>query len=197
VTSIELFFDIGSPYSYLCATQIGGIAAKHECDVRWRPFLLGAVFKAAGNDMPARVPAKARWMLQDLAMWAAHYGVSFSFPSLFPVNSLKAMRACAFAESKGKTREVATSLFAAYWTQGADPSSEGALRQASAAAALDPAEVLAEIETQPIKDALRASTEEAVSRGAFGAPTIFFGDTMLWGNDRLLLLDELLANETK
>ena len=58
---IEFFFDIGSSYSYLAATQMEGVAERTKVPVRWRPFLLGGVFKATGNDMPARLPAKAKW----------------------------------------------------------------------------------------------------------------------------------------
>jgi 2-hydroxychromene-2-carboxylate isomerase len=193
---VEFFFDVASPYSYLCATQIDAVAHKHGAEVVWRPMLLGGVFKASGNDMPARIPAKAKWMLGDLQMWAKHYRVPFNFPvALFPLISLKAMRACAHAESAGKAQPMAKSLFESYWIRGLDPNGEEALGQASRAAALDPAAVLAAIDAPPAKDALRKSTDEAIARGAFGAPTMFIGETMLWGNDRLPLLDRLLAGD--
>lgn len=193
--SIDFFYDIGSPYSYLCATQIQGVAAKHGRDVRWRPILLGAVFKATGNDMPARVPAKATWMLQDLKFWAKSYGVPFSFPPSFPPNTVRAMRACVFAAEHGKTRELSLALFEGYWSRGIDPSSREGIEHASAAAGLAASEVLAAIETQPIKDGLRKSTDEAIARGVFGAPAVFVGDQLFWGNDRLPLVDRLLAGD--
>jgi 2-hydroxychromene-2-carboxylate isomerase len=193
--SIEFFYDIGSPYSYLCATQIEGVARKHERTVHWRPMLLGAVFKATGNDMPARIPAKAKWMLTDLTLWAKHYGVPFSFPALFPANTVRAMRACVFADQHGKARQISLALFEGYWARGVDPSSVEGLQQAAAAAGLVPAEVLAAIETQPIKDALRASTDAAIARGVFGAPAMVVGDHLFWGNDRLPLLDRVLAGD--
>lgn len=193
--SIEFFYDIGSPYSYLCATQIDGVAAKHGRDVKWRPLLLGAVFKATGNDMPARIPAKAKWMLGDLTLWAKSYRVPFTFPPIFPANTLRAMRACTFAAERGKVRPMSLSLFESYWARGLDPSSDEALHKASTAAGLDPAELLAGLDTQPIKDALRKTTDEAVTRGAFGAPAILVGDQLFWGNDRLPLLDRMLAGD--
>lgn len=192
---IEFFYDIGSPYSYLCATQIDGVAAKHGREVRWRPMLLGAVFKATGNDMPARVPAKAKWMLQDLALWAKAYRVPYAFPPSFPPNTVRAMRACVFASERGKVREMSLALFDGYWARGVDPSSAEGIGQASAAVGLSADEVLAAIDTQPIKDGLRKSTDEAIARGAFGAPAIAVGDHLFWGNDRLPLLDRLLAGD--
>jgi len=193
--SIDFFYDIGSPYSYLCATQIEGVAGKHGRGVRWRPMLLGAIFKATGNDMPARVPAKAKWMLQDLALWAESYGVPFTFPASFPANTVRAMRACTFAAERGKVREMSIALFEGYWSRGIDPSSAEGLQQASAAAGLDAAEVLAAIETQPIKDALRRSTDEAIGLGIFGAPAMVVGKQLFWGNDRLHLVDRALAGD--
>jgi 2-hydroxychromene-2-carboxylate isomerase len=193
MSSIDFYFDVGSPYSYLAATQIDAVARKHGNDVSWRPFLLGAVFKATGNEMPARVPAKAKWMLADLGQWAELYNVPFQFPASFPPNTVRAMRACCVAETKGKARAFAMPLFSGYWTRGVDPSSDEGLGLAATAAGLDPAEVLAAVETQPVKDALRANTDRAIAAGAFGAPAMVFEGKLLWGNDRLALLDHLLA----
>ncbi|MEZ4299418.1 MAG: 2-hydroxychromene-2-carboxylate isomerase [Polyangiaceae bacterium] len=193
--SIDFYYDIGSPYSYMCATQIDGVAAKHGRSVRWRPMLLGAVFKATGNDMPARVPAKARWMLQDLQLWAKSYGVPFAFPSNFPANTVRAMRACVFASEQGKGREMSLALFDGYWAHGVDPSSEEGIREAAGTAGLDAAAVLAGIETQAVKDGLRKVTDEAIALGVFGAPAIVVGGQLFWGNDRLPLLDRVLAGD--
>src|SRR5262245_11006016 len=193
--AIEFFYDIGSPYSYLCATQIDGVAGKHGREVRWRPMLLGAVFKATGNEMPARVPAKAKWMLSDLVLWARSYGVPFSFPPSFPPNTVRAMRACTFAAERGKSRQMSLALFEGYWARGLDPSSAEGLEKAAASVGIDAAELLAAIEAQPIKDAPRKSTDEAIARGVFGAPAIVVGGQLFWGNDRLPLVDRMLAGD--
>ncbi len=158
-------------------------------------MLLGAVFKATGNDMPARVPAKAKWMLQDLQLWAKSYGVPFTWPALFPANTVRAMRACTYAAELGKVREMSLALFEGYWARGVDPSSEEAISKAATVAGLSASEVLAAVEAQPVKDALRKTTDEAVARGVFGAPAMFVGDQLFWGNDRLALLDRYLAGD--
>lgn len=191
---VEFFYDIGSPYAYLASTQIEEVAQRCGVTVRWRPFLLGAVFQATSNVPPATVPAKARWMLKDLKGWAAMYGVDFVFPAaLFPVNSLRAMRACAWADEQGQAqqRALAQALFQAYWVKSQDPSGEEALRGAAQAAGLDAEAMLEATGAQRIKDKLRQDTEEAIARGAFGAPTFYLdGDRrMLWGNDRLPVLE--------
>jgi 2-hydroxychromene-2-carboxylate isomerase len=190
----EFFYDIGSPYAYLAATQIEEVARRCGVAVRWRPFLLGAVFQATGNVPPATVPAKARWMLRDLQSWADLYGVGFTFPAaLFPVNALRAVRACTWAQSQGAAaqRALAMSLFEDYWVNSQDPSSPEAITRAAQAAGLDPEQALAATQDPAIKAQLRQDTEEAVRRGAFGAPTIYLdGDAvMLWGNDRLPIME--------
>jgi 2-hydroxychromene-2-carboxylate isomerase len=188
---IELFFDIGSSYSYLAATQMDGLATRSGVPVRWRPFLLGAVFKATGNDMPARVPAKARWMMQDMMRWSQHYAIPLRMPSRFPLNTLRTQRALAAAELRdpASVAGFALALFRAYWAEDRDPTSDDVLR----ALAPDP-EIVAAIDAQPTKDHLRATTEEAIRRGAFGAPAMFVGDALFWGNDRIPLLEQFLKS---
>ena len=194
--TVEFYFDVSSPYSYLAATQVPPLVERTGATVAWRPFLLGGIFKGAGNEMPARVPNKARYMLRDLQDWAAFYGVPFNFPPVFPVNSLRAMRCCAALAAgpdAAKLPAYALALFEEYWVHGRDPSTEAALANAATKAGADAAALASLAEAQPTKDALRAITEEAVNRGAFGAPTFFVGDRMFWGNDRIALLERELT----
>lgn len=189
---IEFFYDINSPYSYLAATQVEALAKRTASPLRFRPFLLGGVFKQAGNDAPARIPNKARWMLGDLARWAAIYDVPFRFPSVFPLNSLHAQRALvALDRSVGEEaqRGLALALYRAYWVDDRDLSTREAVLEIAAARGLDVAALSSAMDAPETKDALRAATDEAVQRGAFGAPSLFVGDALFWGNDRLPLLE--------
>jgi 2-hydroxychromene-2-carboxylate isomerase len=192
---IELFFDVGSSYSYLAATQMAGLTERTGVPVRWRPFLLGAVFKATTNEMPARVPAKARWMLDDMARWAEHYEVPFRLPSRFPLLTLRTQRALAAAErfAADKVPAFARALFKAYWAEDQDVTSDHVISAAATAAGLDAAQIVGAIDAQETKDLLRATTDEAVKRGAFGAPAMFVGEALFWGNDRITLLERHLA----
>jgi 2-hydroxychromene-2-carboxylate isomerase len=187
---LDFFFDLSSPYSYLAATQVGALAARCGAELAWRPMVLGAVFKAVGNEMPARVPPKARWMGQDLSRWADHYGVPWRMSSHFPLNTIKAMRLVLVDDAKAGA--VALAAFRAMWAEDRDITRDDELTRIATAAGLDAAPALVAIDSSAIKDRLRHNTDEAVARGAFGAPTFLVGDELFWGNDRLHFVEAAL-----
>ena len=192
---IEYFWDPASPYTYLASTQIEALAARAGAALEWRPFLLGKVFEATGNKAPATIPHKGKHMFTDLQRWASHYGVPVTMPKVFPVHSVLALRAGLAASAQGKAAGFAKAVMRAYWGEGRDISQPEVVGAVAAAEGLDPAALLAATQEPAIKDALRVNTEEAVKRGAFGAPTFFVGGEMFWGNDRLLLLEQFLAGK--
>lgn len=192
---IEFFFDVGSSYSYLAATQMQGLATRTGVPVRWRPFLLGGVFKATGNDLPIRLPAKAKWMLGDMMLWAKHYGIPFKVPKPFPTVTLRPQRALAAAEriAPGCVPAFALALFTSYWAEQQDVTTDATIGPAATSAGLNASAILNAIDASETKDQLRATTDEAVKRGAFGAPAMFVGDALFWGNDRIPLLEAYLG----
>lgn len=194
--TLEFFFDLASPYSYLAATQLGALCQRTGARLQWKPMVLAAVFKAAGNTMPATVIPKARYMLTDLVRWARQYQVPFRMTSRFPVNALKPMRLIVAAESSGpgKSGELALALFRALWVEDRDITAPEEMRALCAEVGLPGDALLAAIETPEVKDRLRAYTDEAIARGVFGAPALVVGSELFWGNDRLHFVeDELKA----
>ncbi len=189
---IEFFWDSASPYTYLAATQIEQLAARHGATVRWRPFLLGKAFEATGNRAPASIPVKGKYLFGDLQLWARHYGVPLRFPSVFPVASLGSLRvACALPEAD--VARWAQAVMHAYWAENQDIGQPQVLAQVATDLGLDSDALLAKTQTPAVKEALKANTDEAIRRGVFGAPTFFVGEQMFWGNDRLELLDAYLG----
>jgi 2-hydroxychromene-2-carboxylate isomerase len=192
---IEFFWDPASPYTYLASTQIEAVAARCGVGLTWKPFLLGGVFEATGNKAPAQIPAKGKYLFSDIQLWARHYGVPLSFPKSFPVKSILPLRvACAAAEA-GRGPEFAKAVMAAHWAKGIDISQPAELVHIATAVGIDGAALLARAQDQLIKDQLRANTDEATKRGAFGAPTMYVGQQMFWGNDRLVLLEDYLKGK--
>lgn len=194
--TVEFFFDIGSPYSYLASTQIDDVVKRCRAEVKWRPFLLGGVFKATGNVPPATYAAKAAYLLTDLQRWSALYGVPFKLSSRFPLNTLRTERALFAAEQVGgyeAMKRYAKALFSAYWVNDEDVSNDAVLARVAGESGLSGEQVVKLLDDGSVKEALRTTTEEAVKRGAFGAPTLFLGDQMYFGNDRLALLEHALT----
>lgn len=193
---LEFFWDVGSPYTYLASTQLAGLRARTGVEIQYRPFLLGGVFKAVGNRPPAALAHKAKFMLEDLGRWARQYGVELKLPPEvpFPINTLIPMRTAVAAETLGKGVEFCDAVFARYWREGHDVSRPEQLASVIQGIGLDPAEVASRAQSQPAKDRLRENSDEAIRRGAFGAPTFFVGDAMFFGNDRLGHVEAALSN---
>ena len=193
--TVEFFFDFGSPTTYLAHTQLAQLATDTGAKVVYRPLLLGGVFKATGNASPATVAAKSRWMGQDMARFAQRYGVPFKHNPYFPINTLILMRGAVglqLRDPQALMRYV-DAVFNAMWVQARNMGEPEVLAEVLRAAGFDAAPFLALVGDPEVKAALVATTEEAVARGAFGAPTFFVGDAMFFGQDRLDFVREALA----
>ena len=192
---IEYFFDFGSPTSYLAYRQLPAIAAAAKAGIVWRPMLLGGVFKATGNASPAAVPAKGRYMNDDISRWASRHGLPFRHNPHFPVNTLTLMRIASglqMGQSADFTHYVEV-VHRAMWEDEKNLGDAGVLAATLTAAGLDAASLVSLAADPEVKACLVATTEEAVSRGVFGAPTFFVGDAMFFGQDRLGFVREALG----
>ena len=186
--AINFWYEFASTYSYPTAMRIERLAADAGVTVRWRPFLLGPIFKELGwNDSPFNIyAAKGRYMWRDLARICAADGLPLKLPPVrFPQNGLKAARLALVGEKNGWTPAFTRAVFTANYTEQKDISDEATLRAILEGLGIDADTALAAANTSETKDALRAETEEAKARGLFGAPSFTLGDELFWGNDRL------------
>ena len=191
---VEFFFDVGSPTAYLAWTQLPSIAENAGARVIWKPMLLGGVFQATGNASPANVPAKSLYMNADLARFAKRYRVPFRHNPAFPINTLMLMRGATgvLMRMPDCFVDYLRAVFDAMWVHPRNLNDPAEVAQTWQAADFDPAATLALASDADVKGALRATTDEAVSRGVFGAPTMFVGDQMFFGQDRLDFVREAL-----
>ena len=190
--SVDFYFDYGSPASYLAYTQMPALAKRTGAKVNYLPILLGAVFQATQNRSPVEVPAKGKWMQADLQDFASRYGVPFRWNPHFPINTLALMRGATYAVREGFLLPYSDAIYKAVWADGqnmADPAVVGGVLKG---AGIDAQKLMAAIQEQSIKDALKDSTQRAIERGVFGAPTFFVGARMHFGQDRLPYVEELL-----
>ena len=190
---IEFFFDCSSPWTWLAFHNIQPMARELGVEIRWRPVLVGGIFNAVNPSVyefrERGIPAKQAYLRKDLADWARLAGLTIVFPpATFPVNSVKAMRGCILLESEGKLVPFAQAAFEAYWTHDRDISKDEVLADLCERVGVEPSRFLEGIATPAIKAELKANTDEVIARGGFGSPTIFVGDDMYFGNDRLALV---------
>ncbi len=182
---IEYFYDYVSPYSYLADSQLEGLLERTGAELVYRPLFLGGVMNATGNSPPASVPAKGKYMAQDIARWLAKYDLPFTFNPAFPVNTVRVMRGALVTLEDGGFDRYHPAMFKAMWQDGVNLGDAAAIGEVLEKAGLAAQHILERAATPEIKDALRRNTDEAVARGSFGAPTFFVGDQLFWGNDRL------------
>lgn len=192
---IEFYFDFSSPYSYLASEAVGAVAARHGRELKWKPILLGAVFKVTGGaPLTEGFGAKAAYSVHDFARSARFAGVPFQLPSPFPIATVTAARAVIWVQNEAPARTSAFvhALFRAYYADGRNIGEPVVVAEVAAECGLDPDRVLAGAQEPLVKDQLRAQVETAIVRGVFGAPFVFVGDEAFWGNDRLPQLERWL-----
>jgi 2-hydroxychromene-2-carboxylate isomerase len=191
--TLAIYWDFSSPFAYLGSTQAEKLAARTGATLAWRPMLLGGLFRSIGQaDAPIATfsPAKQKYVLEDMKRWAAFWDVPFSFPSRFPMMTLKAMRTY-LALPEERRKDFREKTFRAYWAEDLDIADDAVLRQLVGQGA---DEVLARTQDPAVKKELVDATQRAVDAGVFGAPTwIVDGKELFWGQDRLQLVERALG----
>lgn len=193
---IECFFDLSSPWTWLAFRNLQRLSSELSAPITWKPILVGGVFNAVNPSIyefrERGVPAKQAYMRKDLQDWAKQEGIKILFPpTVFPVNSVKAMRGCLWLQEQGQMEAFAASAFKAYWSDDQDISQDNVLAALCEKIGINAEKFFAAITQQSIKDQLKTNTEELITRGGFGTPTIFVNETdMYFGNDRMGLVKE-------
>jgi 2-hydroxychromene-2-carboxylate isomerase len=185
---LEFWFDLASTYSYPAAMRIGPLARQAGVDVRFRPFLLGPIFKAQGwTTSPFNLyPAKGRNMWRDLERLCAELAMPFRRPDPFPQNSLLAARVALAGIDRGWGRDFCLAVFSAEFGAGRRIDDVEIIGEILEGLRIDPEPALDAARSDETKARLRAQTEEAQRRGLFGAPSFTTADgELFWGNDRL------------
>ena len=195
MTELDFYFDFGSPTAYLAYQRLQQLQQQYALQIHYKPMLLGGVFKATSNQSPVAVPAKAAYMMKyDFPRFVRRYGVPFNMNANFPINTLPLMRGAYAAMAQECFPLYCRTLYDAMWVHNVNLSDPAVVRNTLDGAGLDADCLLTATEEDTIKQQLIATTEEAVSRGAFGAPTMFIGDEMFFGQDRLDFIEEILRD---
>ncbi|MFT4613269.1 MAG: 2-hydroxychromene-2-carboxylate isomerase [Bacteroidia bacterium] len=199
---VEFFYDCSSPWTYLGFTRIIPMMASLNLPIRFRPVLVGGIFNAVNQDLyssrkamlSAENSARLNYYIKDLSDWAKLCGLTIVSPRNHPISSVKAMRGAFFAEEQGLLLPYSQATFETYWGgENSDITNDDVLAGICVRVGLDAEGFFNAINNQQYKDLLRANTDEAIARGAYGSPSIFInGDDMYFGNDRLPLVEHRL-----
>ena len=192
--TVDFYFDVGSPAAYLAWRRLPRICDDAGATLAYKPMLLGGVFQAAGNQSPLNIPAKGRYIMADLERFARRDRIPFSHNPHFPINTLTLMRMATGVQMKDEARMVplVDAVYRAIWVEERNMNDAGVVADVLREGGFDPAELLGLASDPEVKERLKATTQEAVARGVFGAPTFFVGADMYWGQDRLDFVKQAL-----
>jgi 2-hydroxychromene-2-carboxylate isomerase len=186
--SLDFWFDFGSTYSYPTSQRIQALARAADIEVRFRPFMLGAIFKAQGWDTsPFNIyPAKGRYMWRDLQRICDDLKIPLIRPDTFPQNSLLAARVAIAAAEEQWVGDYCVEVFREQFGKGNSISDDGVIHSVIGRFNQEPQRFIERAAAVDVKERLRAETAMAQEIGIFGAPAFVTGDgELFWGNDRL------------
>jgi 2-hydroxychromene-2-carboxylate isomerase len=191
---IDFWFDFSSPYGYLASTRIDELAARHGRTARWRPFLLGVVFKVSGQAPLLDIPLKGEYSRHDMPRFARLWNVPLSFPPVFPFSAVAPSRAFHWLEARDPAlaARFAKAAYAAAWAGGRDLARADVVADVAASLGVQREDALAGMVDPAVKEKLRLEVDAAVKAGIFGSPTIVVDGEKFWGADRLWQVEEWL-----
>ncbi len=191
---IDFYFDFSSPYGYLAAKRIDGIAAKHGRGVNWRPHLIGATFAATGSRPLVSIPMKGDYAMIDMPRTARLHGIPFNMPNSFPFLSVAAARAFYWLDDRdpARARDLAKALYDEAFGAGGDITKVDRIVEIAAGLGADGAELRAALGDPAVKQRLKDEVAAAIERGVFGSPYIFVDDEPFWGHDKLAEVERWL-----
>ena len=190
---VEFFYDFTSPTAYLAWARLPAIAQRTGAKLIYRPMFLGGVMQTTGNRPPGTIEAKGKWMREDLKRWAKRFNTPFVHNPHFPMMTLMVQRAASEWVARPDFEKYLAAIFNAAWRDQKNIADKATLAEVLRADGFDADQFLAAAENPANKEKLKATTDEAVARGVFGAPTFFVGEEMHFGQDRLDFVEEALA----
>lgn len=195
-SAIEFWFDFSSGYAYFAAHQIDYLASWYGREVVWRPYMLGVAFKETGARGLSSTPLKGDYARHDWARISRQLAIPFTIPDGHPITALPASRAYYWVEERHPdlAHEFARRAFRAYFAEGVDMTSPANVAAVAAPLGVDPVELEDGLQSQPMKDRVKAVSTEAIERGVFGSPFFVVDGEPFWGWDRIPMLERWLTS---
>lgn len=198
--TIEFFYDVFSPHSYLASVKLPEFQKRTGANVIYRPYNHAEVTRLANNPTAMTIPKKLQYLVTEIGRTVAESNIPFGLPSFFPFDSKALQCLLVSAEKFGgqaKLSALTDKVYAALWGRGEDVRTWDALRPLVASVGLEAGPVIDYANSADASAKLQAVTQEASDRGAFGSPTFFWGKEMYWGHDRLPAIERAILAAQK
>lgn len=191
---IEFYFDFSSPYGYFASVKIDELGRRFGRPVAWKAIMIGAAFKASGNQPLVSQPLKGEYAIHDWNRMGRYMGVPWAMPARFPVPALPPSRAFWWLDERDPAlaRRFAAAVFAAYFGAGQDISSPAVTAEIGTGLGIAGTDLLAAIEAPAGKQRLKDETDAAIAKGVFGSPFVIVDGEGFWGADRLWMVKKWL-----
>ena len=191
-TPVDFYFEFSSPYGYIASRLVDDLSKRIGREMRWRPFLLGPVFKATGSAPLVEIPMKGDYSRHDFPRSARLHGVPFAMPAKFPIGTVAAMRAFYWVDAKDPAlaQHLAKALYSAYFAEGRDISDPAVVFAVASSLGIDAEALEAGIAEPALKERAKSEVDAAMARGVFGSPFFIVDGEPFWGCDRIPMLEE-------
>ncbi|MXW47231.1 MAG: 2-hydroxychromene-2-carboxylate isomerase [Gammaproteobacteria bacterium] len=186
--TVDFYFDFSSPYGYFSSEVMDEFSQRCNCEINWRPYVMGAVMKLTGRKPLVQIPMVNEYSARDLDRVARYHQIEFSVPSVFPISSVAPSRAFYWIRDEygsEKAKQFAQATFRAYFANNLNTSKPSAVVEVATDLDFDSNAVNDALENPDIKLKVREETDRAIERGVFGSPFFIVDDEPFWGHDRL------------
>ena len=189
---VDFYFEFSSPYGYIASELADDFEKRIGRPLKWRPFLLGPVFKITGQAPLVEVPMKGEYSKMDFVRSARLHKVPFTYPSKFPIGTVAALRAFYWVDDRDpkKAREMAKALYRAFFAAGTDISVPATVVEIAKSVGVDAAALAAALEDPALKERAKREVDAAIAAGVFGSPFFVADGEPFWGVDRMPMLED-------
>ena len=189
---IDFYFEFSSPYGYIASQLADDFEKRVGRPLRWRPFLLGPVFKITGQPPLVEIPMKGEYSRHDFLRSARMHKVPYKHPSKFPIGTVAAMRAFYWLDDRDsmQARALARALYKGYFVDGIDISAPATVIEIARSAGIDATALATALEDPALKERAKKEVDNAIAANVFGSPFFIADREPFWGVDRMPMLEE-------
>jgi 2-hydroxychromene-2-carboxylate isomerase len=191
MSSVDFYFEFSSPYGYVAAELAEDLENRIGRPVKWRPMLLGPVFKITGQPPLVDIPIKGEYAKRDFARSAAMHKIPFRYPDKFPIGTVAAVRAfyCLSDKDEAKARALAKALYRAYFVDNRDISAPDTVVEVARGIGADAMALARALEDPAVKERAKREVDAAIAAGVFGSPFFVVEGEPFWGVDRIPMME--------